>query len=145
MSLTRVLQQPLLRKPLFVLVVLEILLVLGVVAAAWHVWQSRQYPSAPAVGALPAPRPTLDNGPARLPSPSSNPAAGSPRSPAAAPKSGLRIDAEFLTRQLRDVNREQAALEALEWRLVRAAMQGMKSYLEGVVLPLVERAERSSG
>jgi hypothetical protein len=144
MSLTRVLHQPLLRKPLFVLVVLETLLVLGVVVTAWHVWQSRQDASAPVVGGLPAPPPALDAGPARLPSPSANPADGSPRSPTAGPKPGLRVDADFFTRQLRDVNREQAALEAVEWRLVRAAVQGMKSYLEGVVLPRVERAEGRS-
>jgi hypothetical protein len=143
MSLIRVLQQPLLRKPLFVLAVLETFLVLGVAATAWHVWQSRQYPSAPAVGGLPAPRPPLDSRPARIPSPSSNPTAGTP-GPPAAPKSGLRVDADFLTRQLRDLNREQGALEAIEWRLVRAALQGMKSYLEGVVLPRVERAEGRS-
>jgi hypothetical protein len=144
MSLARVLQLPLLRKPLFVLVVLEALLVLGVVATAWHVWHSRQQASAPVVGGLPAPRQTLGTGPARLPPPSGNPAAGSPRSPAAPPKPGLGVDADFLTRQLRDVNREQAALEAIEWRLARAAMQGMRSYLEGVVLPRVERAEARS-
>jgi hypothetical protein len=146
MNLTRVLHLPLLRKPLFLMVVLESLLVLGVVATAWHVWQSRHDPSAPAVGGLPAPRLAPDTEPARLAPPSGPPAptAGTPPSPPARQAPGFRFDADFVTGQLRDINREQAGLEQVEWRLVRAAVQGMKSYLERVVIPRVERAEGRS-
>jgi hypothetical protein len=142
MNLTRVLHSPLLRKPLFVMVALEAILVLGLAAVAWHVWQSRQEPVGASAGTLPAlgppgvaPVPTQHPGPATI-----SRASPSPK-PAPPPAPGFRTDAEFFSRQFRDINRDQAALQDVEWRFVRAAIQGMKSYLERVVLPRVEHAE----
>src|ERR1700738_157114 len=42
MNLTRVLHSPLISRPLFWMIALEALLVVGVAGVAWHVWQSRQ-------------------------------------------------------------------------------------------------------
>ena len=139
MSFTRVLN-----KPLLIMFVLETLLVAGFGVAAWAFWQSRQEaPRSASASPAPAPReaglrpPKL--GPGQSPPASAPP---SPKNAAPGPTPGYRTDADFLTRQLRDVNRDQAALEDGEWRLVRAAMQGIRGYVERVVVPAVERAER---
>jgi hypothetical protein len=137
MNLRRVL-----RKPFTVLLALETLLVAGLGAVAWEVWHSRQEPprsaSTPSVA---LPRQTGQRPPPASPGPSTPPTPG-PSPGAAGPAPGYRSDAGFLARQLRDVNRDQAALENVEWRLVKAAMQGMKGYIEKVVVPAMERAER---
>jgi hypothetical protein len=145
MNLTRVFHTPLIRRPLFWMVALEALLLVGLAGVAWHVWQSRQE----AASASPDPfsrqlPPAAGLGPARLPQPSAVPRASPAHPSPAAPTPGFRLDADFLARQFGDVNRDQARLEGIEWRLVKAAMQGMKSYLERVVLPRVERAEGRS-
>jgi hypothetical protein len=137
MSFTRVLN-----KPLLIMFVLETLLVAGLGVAAWAFWQSRQESPRPA-SAAPAPREAGLRPP--RPSPGQPPPASAsppPKSAVPGPTPGYRTDADFLTRQLRDVNRDQAALEDGEWRLVRSAMQGVKGYIERVVVPAVERAER---
>jgi hypothetical protein len=139
MSFTRVLN-----KPLLIMFVLETLLVAGLGVAAWALWHSRQESPRPAVAA-----PSPGEAGLRPPKPSpgrSPPAAASPppKRAAPAPTPGYRTDADFLGRQLQDVNRDQAALENIEWRLVRSAMQGIRSYIERVVVPAVERAEPST-
>jgi hypothetical protein len=142
MNLMRVLHSPLLRRPLFLMIAVEALLVVGVAGVAWHVWQSRQEAGSAAAGpSSTGQRPPAGLGPARLPRPSTVPRAspGQPSPPPPTP--GFRVDADFLARQFGDVNRDQARLERMEWRLVKAAIDGMRSYLERVVLPLVERAE----
>jgi hypothetical protein len=140
MNLTRVLDSPLLRKPLVAMIALEAILVIGLGAVAWHVWQSRQEPttSAGPLPALGAPGTTL--GPARLPRVSAVPRP-SPAQAQPPPTPGFRVDADFFTRQFGDINRDQSALQDIEWHLVKAAIQGMKAYLERVVLPRVEQAE----
>ena len=140
MNLLRVLQHPFLRKPLLFLVVGECLLVVAAGTVAWHVWQAHQNAAAPVVRMPVTRSPGEGRGQARLPPPSVRPTPPSP-APAAPSGLGLRFDADFLNRQLGDINHDQAALENVEWRLVRAAMQGMKLYLERIVLPLVDRAE----
>jgi hypothetical protein len=142
MNLMRVLHSPLLRRPLFLMIAVEALLVVGVAGLAWHVWQSRQVAGSAAAGPSSTGHPPPAGlGPARVPRPSTVPRAspGHPSHPPPTP--GFRVDADFLARQFGDVNRDQARLERMEWRLVKAAIDGMRGYLERVVLPLVERAE----
>jgi hypothetical protein len=142
MNLMRVLHSPLLRRPLFLMIAVEALLVVGVAGVAWHVWQSRQEAASAAAGpSSTGQSPPAGLGPARFPKPSTVPRASPGRPSPPPPAPGFRVDADFLARQFGDVNRDQAALERTEWRLVRAAIDGMRSYLERVVLPLVERAE----
>lgn len=146
MSFTRVFQTSLFRKPLFVMLAVEALLVLAFGGVAWHIWHSRQETGSASAGTIPAqPSQRPELGQTRLPSPSAVPRAG-PRHPSpAAPTPGFRADADFFARQFQDINRDQARLESIEWRLVKGAIQGMKSYLERVVVPRVERAEGRSG
>jgi len=145
MNLTRVLHSPLIRRPLFWMIALEALLVVGVAGVAWHVWQSRQEVASASPDPFTSRQPPHAGlGPARLPRPSTVPRASPLHPSPPAPTPGFRLDADFLSRQFGDVNRDQARLENIEWRLVKAAMQGMKSYLERFVLPRVEQAEGRS-
>jgi hypothetical protein len=142
MNLARVLHSSLFRKPLFWMVALEALLVVGLGAVAWHVWQSRQEAASAFPGPPTARQPQASlPAPARLPQPTAVPRASPAHQSPPAPTPGFRVDADFFARQFGDINRDQARLEGIEWRLVKSAMQGMKSYLERVVLPRVEHAE----
>src|SRR2546426_12438473 len=134
MSLQRVLHSSLIRKPLFLMIALEALLVVALAGVAWHVWQSRQETTSASAASLPTRQlPRAELGPARLPQAATSPRAGPPHPSPPAPTPGFRVDADFLSRQLGEVNRDQARLESIEWRLVKAAVGGMKSYLEQVV------------
>jgi hypothetical protein len=44
-----------------------------------------------------------------------------------------------------DINREETALEELEWRIARGAAQSMRNYIEKVVLTAISRAQRAGG
>lgn len=132
-----------LRRPLLIAVVAEALLVAACLGVGWHIWQSR-------LGSPPAadggPSPVRSSDPSRLPTPHASPPASRPATPAsvpAGPVPGIRTDPAFLERQLRDLNRDQASLEDTEWRVIMAAIEAMRAYLERVVLPAVERAQRS--
>ena len=57
------------------------------------------------------------------------------------PQPGLNTDRRFWRDRLVELNRDQAVLAHLEWRLVHGAMDSMKRYLETVVLPAVRKAE----
>jgi hypothetical protein len=57
---------------------------------------------------------------------------------------GLNLDAGFWRKHLSRLNREQAILEQIEWRIVHNAMIVVRRYLETVVLPSITRAERGS-
>jgi len=61
------------------------------------------------------------------------------------PLPGLNLDSRFWRTRLAELNRDQALLAQLEWRIVHTAMDAMKRYLETVVLPAVQRAEKSGG
>jgi hypothetical protein len=131
----------LLRHRLALVVAAEVLIVVAFCAAAWHVWHSRQAASRLAAGQPPAatsPAPTsprsVDVLPV-VPGLSPPPARGGPTP-------GIRTDGDFLLRQMRDLNHDQSALEGAEWRAVKAVIDAVRSYLQTVVLPAVERAER---
>jgi hypothetical protein len=55
----------------------------------------------------------------------------------------LNLDSSFWQQKLRELNREQAYFEQLEWRIVHAAMETIRHYLETVVLPSIRHAEHS--
>jgi hypothetical protein len=55
---------------------------------------------------------------------------------------GLNFEASFWRLRLAELNRGQAAFEALEWKLVHSAIGAARHYIESVVLPSVTRAER---
>jgi hypothetical protein len=58
---------------------------------------------------------------------------------------GLNVDTAFWRLRLIQLNRDEAAFERLEWRIVHNAMDTIQRYMETVVLPSVERAERGGG
>ena len=126
----------LLRRPLFWMVTLEAIIVMILLGAAWHFFESyrRGAPAAtaasrPASGAMPGARP-----PARLPPPSPSRPVPSATVPRAA---GLPVDVKHL-------NSDAASWERLEERMATALTGALRTYIETVVLPAVERAERVS-
>jgi len=76
---------------------------------------------------------------------SASPPLLSPLPPAAAargPLPGLNVDPAFWRKRLSDLNRDTSSIEALEWRIAHAVMATARGYLETMILPAVERAER---
>jgi hypothetical protein len=137
-----------LRPPLVWLVTAEAMLVAILGAVAWHVWQERS-PAGPASAiaiphaAAPAPRGSSPPGAGAQPQPSaSSPPTATPR---AGPTPGIRTDADFLSRQLSELNRVEATFEDLEWRATRAIVDAIQRYVDGVVLPSIERSEQGRG
>src|SRR5882672_2167811 len=61
------------------------------------------------------------------------------------PLPGLNVDSSFWRSRLAELNREQVVLAQLEWRIVHSAMDAIKRYLETVVLPAIQHAEKSGG
>ena len=59
------------------------------------------------------------------------------------PPPGLNLGRAFWRDRLVELNRDQALLARLEWRLVHGAMDAARRYFESVVLPAVRRAERA--
>ena len=131
----------LLRHRLALVVAAEVLIVVAFCAAAWHVWHSRQVGSRPAAR---QPPPATSPAPTSIPSVQAPPTVPglSPPPVRSGPTPGVRTDGDFLLRQMRDLNHDQSALEGAEWRAVKAVIDAARSYLQTVVLPAVERAER---
>ena len=57
------------------------------------------------------------------------------------PPPSLNLGSRFWRARLVQLNRDQALLARLEWRLVHGAMDAARRYFESVVLPAVRRAE----
>jgi hypothetical protein len=137
----------LVRPPFVWLLVAEVVL-LGIVGSVgWHVWQQRVAPigvalappaSSPRPAATPAARGRPPLTTARSPSPPPVASAG----PMPGPTPGIRTDAQFLSRQMVELNRVESALVDLEWRVTSAVVGAIQSYVARVVLPAVETAER---
>jgi hypothetical protein len=133
----------LLRPPFVFLVLAEAALVAILGAVAWHVWQDRFAPAPPAVAALPAPAPTAASHrpPPASASPPASPVSTPPPAPQVGPTPGVRTDASFLSRMLVELNQVEQTFEDLEWRVTKAIVDGIQRYIEGVVLPTIERSE----
>jgi hypothetical protein len=61
------------------------------------------------------------------------------------PLPGLNRGTGFWRARLAELNRDQAVLARLEWRIVHGAMDAIERYVETVVLPAVRRAEHAGG
>jgi hypothetical protein len=125
----------LIRSPLAWAVVAEMFVVAALLVLAWNVIGSvaRSGIAMPAVstpdgGASPDEAPLPD-----IPTVTGQRARG--------PLPGLNESSAFWRQRLVQLNRDQAAFARLEWRIVRAGMDAVRDYLEGVVLPAVRRAE----
>jgi hypothetical protein len=69
------------------------------------------------------------------------PVATNPDPPGIGP--GLNRSSAFWRARLTELNRDQAVLARLEWRLVHGAMDAIRRYVEATVLPALRRAERA--
>lgn len=126
-----------LRSPLTWMVFAELVVVATLIAVAWSIVSA---------GA----RPALASPVAALPDASSDAAPPLPEVPVVAPGSrgpvpGLNLDSRFWRARLARLNYDQAVFVDVEWRLIHSAMNAMRRYLETVVLPAIQRAERAGG
>lgn len=130
----------LVRKPLTWMVIAELFVVIALILVAWSMVASAvkpgvALPSVPAAGAATtvdaaSPLPDLTAGvqPAE-------------RGPAA----GLNVGSAFWRSRLEALNHDQVGFEQLEWNLTRTALEVAGRYLETVVLPSIQSAERPGG
>lgn len=125
----------LIRAPLTWMVVAECVVVVALILVAWHALAGAR----PQSGPLSFPFASAEASPADT----ALPAAGVPAVGAQTrgPLPGLNVAISFWRERLASLNRDQAAFEALEWRITHAVMDAARDYLETVVLPSVRRAE----
>ena len=129
-----------LRRPLTWVIAAEAAITLSFVLAAWHLLTA-SLPAAPAgapLGLLPSPA-ASDTRPdvSRLISDGGG-------ASAAAPHPGLGQSSGFLGGLLGGLNQDQAAFEHQEWSALQALSGAIRTYIETVMLPAVERAAHSS-
>ena len=123
------------RNPLTWMVVAEMVVVSLLIVAAWNLIGTAAKPALAS--------PILQwPGPAAEPTRSALPDLSGRTSDQHGPLPGLNLDNSFWQQRLRDLNRDQAYFEQLEWRIVHAAMESVRRYLETVVLPSIRHAER---
>lgn len=128
----------LIRAPLTWLIVAEFVVVGALVVLVWS-----------AVGA--AGNPVLASPSIQQPGPSGD-ATASPAmdlppvtKPSQGPLPGLNTNSYFWRVRLAELNREQVYFEQLEWQVVHSAMDAMQRYIDTVVVPSIQRAERAGG
>lgn len=124
------------RSPLTWMVIVELVVVSLLVVTAWNVIATTAKP-APALPGSQWP------GSATEPSRPGWPEPIGGRSEHRGPLPGLNLDSAFWQQRLRELNRDQAYFEQLEWRIVHAAMDTTRRYLEAVVLPSIRHAEHA--
>jgi hypothetical protein len=127
----------LLRQPLPWMVLAECAVVGTLVLIAWHLIVNPPVPDSSGLSVVPSPAESGETGGPAVPGP-----VGQSKPKARPTLPGLNFDASFWRVRLAELNRGQAAFEALEWKLVRSAMDAARRYVESVVLPSVTRAER---
>ena len=106
------------RHPLAWLILLEFVVVGALAATAYHLVTAR--PAAPA------------SPPAAI-APTPHPLGATP---------GLNVDPAFWSGQLHRIDQDQHLLEQLQWRLTTAVTDWIRAYVNQVLIPAVEQAER---
>ena len=128
------------KNPLTWMILGESAVVAALILVAWHwIAAAQGLPSTALPLAISSPAPTQDS------ATQAAPAVPKPTNSIARQLPGLNVDAGFWRSRLLDINRDEAAFEALEWRIVHSAMDTIQRYTESVVLPSVEGAERGGG
>ena len=117
------------------MILAECVVVGALVAVSWQLLGGHQ--SAPAVAVL-SPQPSDV---ATSPSPAAAIKLQLPARPAHRQVPGLNVDTAFWGLRLGELNKDEAALEAIEWQLTHAAQEAAHHYLESVVLPAIHHAE----
>ena len=123
------------RAPLTWMVVAECAVVGSLIFVAWHMLAGAAAPDA----SLPFSLPPAVASPAETTLPASDVPFGGAADRGPAP--GLNVGIRFWRLRLGSLNRDEAAFEALEWKITHAVMEAAHDYLETVVLPAVRRAE----
>lgn len=130
----------LVRNPLTWMVIAELVVVIALILVAWSTVASVVRPAL-AFPSLPTPSAATSTDAA---SPLPDLTAGvqpAERGPAA----GLNVDSAFWRSRLNALNHDQVGFEQLEWKLTRTALDAAQRYLETVVLPSIQSAERPGG
>ena len=126
-------------------VLAELLIVgtLGVVA--WRTWDSRSSPPAAAAPYRP-PLPGAGRQHQQSRTPAEASALPTAAAPTAGPTPGIRTDADFLSRQMGELNRVESAFADVEWRATKATADAIQYYLERVVrtFPGSKHAEQAN-
>jgi hypothetical protein len=129
----------LLKKPLAWMILAECIVVAALAVLVWHLFAASPDSTAAA--------PPDTSASAASPEAAGSASPGLPNSPPAIARQlpGLNVDPGFWRVRLAELNRDEAAFEQLEWRIVHSAMDTTQRYVESVVLPAVMRAERPGG
>src|SRR4029077_6673397 len=113
----------LLRPPLCWLVLAEIVIMAALGVVTWRAWDPRQPPQP--VPAVPpravAPSPHGAQSRRASPAPSAAPASPAP---------AVSSPPDLVSRDMSELNRVAAALEDVEWRTIRATVDGIQYYLD---------------
>ncbi len=117
------------------MIVAECVVVGTLLLVAWHVIAGIAAPGS----AAPLIFPAVEASPADT----ALPAAGAPSAGVNThgPTPGLNVGIAFWRLRLTSLNRDQAEIEAMQWRITHAVMEAARDYLETVVLPAVRHAE----
>ena len=128
----------LVRRPLFWMITAEAVVVMVLLGAAWHFFDGYRHRASVASTVVAKGPARSGSGPVSAPKISTPPPAGSPK-PAhpAAPTPGVRLPFDITA-----LNSDAASWERQEERLATALTRALRAYLETVVVPAVERAER---
>jgi hypothetical protein len=128
------------KNPLTWMILGESAVVAVLILVAWHwIAAAQGLPSTSLTLAVPRPAPAQD------PGTQASPAVPKPTTSVVRQLPGLNVDTGFWRSRLLDLNRDEAAFEVLEWRIVHSAMDTIQRYTESVVIPSVEGAERGGG
>lgn len=128
------------RTPLTWLVIAEFLVVGVLIVLAWQLVAGAVRPAsaAPAASASSV-APAVDAGSAADSPLPDLPVIGKPP---AGPMPGLNLDSAFWRARLAQLNEDQVFFERLEWQVVHTAIASMERYIQVVVVPAIQRAER---
>jgi hypothetical protein len=124
------------RRPLMWMVAAEVAVVVALIAVTWH--ELAAAGAAPAPLFLPAPASADDTSVPNIPADALTP----PSAVADRLLPGLNVDPAFWRTHLTALNGAEAQFEALEWRIIHSAMDTVRRYVNTVVFPALERAER---
>jgi hypothetical protein len=125
------------RTPLTWMVLAEIVVVGALIALAWNVMAPGVRPPVAMPGQSAPEGVASDDGAAP-----DLPTLALPGS--RGPLPGLNVSPAFWRERLAELNRDEAWVVGLEWRLLHVARDAARDYLESVVLPAVRKAERAA-
>jgi hypothetical protein len=128
------------KNPLTWMILGESAVVAALILVAWHwIAAAQGLPSTALPLAISSPSSAQD------PATQTSPVVPKPTTSVVRQLPGLNVDTAFWRSRLLDLNRDEAAFEVLEWKIVHSAMETIQRYTESVVIPSVEAAARGGG